>query len=82
MLVMYLFKTRVIFLLKAMLKRQEKTMAKIDELKDAVVTLSASVNAAVAKIDELKAQGNNDAAIGEVLTTIKDVTTRLDQASA
>lgn len=57
-------------------------MAKIDELKDAVVTLSASVNAAVAKIDELKAQGNNDAAIGEVLTTIKDVTTRLDQASA
>lgn len=55
-------------------------MAAIDDLNLSVETLQVTTNAVLTKIDELKNQPNNDAAISAASAAINDAVSKLNTA--
>lgn len=55
-------------------------MAAIDDLNSSVSSLQSTVDLVVIKIDELKNQPSNDAAIAAASSTINEAVTKLNNA--
>lgn len=74
----------IIFLLLIILNKTIKIrsdiMAAIDDLNSSVSSLQSTVDLVVIKIDELKNQPSNDAAIAAASSTINEAVTKLNNA--